>query len=680
MNDRQIALYADTAKIVKARGGKLLSSEYIRSDSPVDVRCASGHCWKSSRDALKDGDWCPRCAGRGRSREEVAAFARERGGDLVSTHFLKVSDKYIWRCVLGHEWKATANNVIHNGRWCPTCGREKSAKGRRQYTIEDLKKWAEDKNGECLAESFTSVTKKVQWKCSCGHMWVAEPRRIRDGGWCPECAKRTRGQKRRRHTQKSLDQFARDKGGRCLPPKTFNVKTPVTWKCAEGHHWKANADNVVNGGKWCPICAGNTPLSIEEMRELAHSRHGECLSRKYVNTSTKLRWACSEGHEWSAVPSSIKRGGWCPYCSAGLGERICREHFEQLLKAKFPKARPTWLRSSEGYQLELDGFCEELNLAFEHQGSQHSREIRHFHRSQDDLETQIARDEEKAKLCKDNGVDLISVPSVLEELGVDRIPSFIAAEMKRFGRNLPKSFAAQKINYSNAYKPDQIEILKEVARKKNGKLLSTTYLGIFEKLDWLCHRGHQFSAVPNNVKNSGSWCPTCYGRGQTIIDMQKIAVERGGACLSSEYLNNTTPLVWQCKVGHKWKARPSNVKFGTWCPECARKEQGVKRRKYNIEYLQEIAQKLGGTCVSSQYLGCKKRHRWKCNCGVTFEKTAEQVIREKSWCKKCRVDASCTSLKQGLEQHELIEPQKEGSMTSTDERISFSGLQLRLFP
>ena len=57
-------------------------------------------------------------------------------------------------------------------------------------------------------------------------------------------------------------------------------------------------------------------LTIEEMRELAESRGGKCLSEKYVNACTKLHWQCAKGHEWEATPGNVKNAHtWCPVCA-----------------------------------------------------------------------------------------------------------------------------------------------------------------------------------------------------------------------------------------------------------------------------------------------------------------------------------------------------------------------------
>ena len=65
----------------------------------------------------------------------------------------------------------------------------------------------------------------------------------------------------------------------------------------------------------------------------------------------------------------------------------------------------------------------------------------------------------------------------------------------------------------------------------------------------------------------------------TIALMQQIAWEHGGLCLSQVYHNNKTALLWQCANGHQWQALPGNVKKGQWCRRCFKDKQLVKLQK-----------------------------------------------------------------------------------------------------
>jgi len=87
----------------------------------------------------------------------------------------------------------------------------------------------------------------------------------------------------------------------------------VRWRCAEGHEWDA-APKAVKRGTWCPTCGGRQRLTIQDMHKLAKERGGRCLSHIYVNNQIHLLWECKRGHQWEAVPMSIRQGTWCPTC------------------------------------------------------------------------------------------------------------------------------------------------------------------------------------------------------------------------------------------------------------------------------------------------------------------------------------------------------------------------------
>lgn len=575
----QEKLLEELHEIAKQRGGCCLSNQYVNSSHKLLFQCQYGHQFESCRDYLRAGNWCPVCAGRGRSIQDLQDLASQFGGQCLSERFLGMNTKHLWRCAEGHQWEAIPQNIKTLGRWCPVCGRAKSAKNRRKHTLKDMQDLAHSLGGICLSSQFESVIKKLTWQCSEGHIWDADPHHVKQGKWCPVCAQKTRTEKRKMHTIEEMQTFAASKGGQCLSLKFIHVKDRLLWECVEGHQWMATADNAINGGKWCPICAGNRSKTLEDMQIIAFDRGGRCLSTVYEGAHKKLLWECQEGHRWETVPSVIFRGGWCPMCSSGLGERICREFFEQLLGYSFKKARPSWLRTSNGHQMELDGYSQALEIAFEHQGTQHYKSIDFFDSSKTKLKKIQEHDQRKRDLCKNNGVTLIEVPSILETLGIENVKSFIRGELLKNGILLPHNFDTKEVNLSPVYCPNKLGELQAIALEQGGRLISKKYLGVFEHLEWECAEGHQFRAAPNNVKNSGSWCPKCLGRGRNIQDMYSIAVSRGGKCLSKEYVNSITPLLWECQEGHQWKARPSNVLFGTWCPICAKNNRLLNRQK-----------------------------------------------------------------------------------------------------
>ncbi|CAG8824566.1 35880_t:CDS:1, partial [Gigaspora margarita] len=92
-------------------------------------------------------------------------------------------------------------------------------------------------------------------------------------------------------------------------------KTPLVWICSKNHTWSAPLRRVKSSGSWCPYCTGTVKLTLENIKKIALSKHGECLSTEYKNNQLLLMWHCKENHLWRASVGNVKSGKWCPYCT-----------------------------------------------------------------------------------------------------------------------------------------------------------------------------------------------------------------------------------------------------------------------------------------------------------------------------------------------------------------------------
>jgi len=117
-----------------------------------------------------------------------------------------------------------------------------------------------------------------------------------------------------KYSIKDVNKIAIEKGGICLSDKYINMGTSLKWKCAKSHEW-ITTFKTVKGGSWCPYCAGNAINTIEEAKQLAYNKSGQCLSNKYINSSSSLLWKYVEGHEWYKSLYYVKNcNAWCPEC------------------------------------------------------------------------------------------------------------------------------------------------------------------------------------------------------------------------------------------------------------------------------------------------------------------------------------------------------------------------------
>ncbi len=625
--------------LAKKNGGKCLSKRYINSSTKLKWECEKGHQWTANYYPIKKGHWCPKCAGVEKlTINEMHKIANRRGGKCLSNKYIGANSKLKWQCAKGHRWEAKPGH-IKSGHWCPKCGFEKSAEAQK-LTIEEMQRIAIARGGICLSTKYINIDTKLKWQCKYGHQWEAIPYSIKKGHWCPQCGYKE-GAEKQKATIEEMQQIARTRGGKCLTEKYIDGNTKLKWECREGHQWEATPGNI-KSGKWCRKCAGLEKLTIEEMQEIAKARGGKCVSSKYNGANTLLKWECAEGHQWEATPNNIKRGQWCNECSTGLGERICREFFQQIFGKIFPKARPKWLVNNEGNQMELDGYCPSLRIAFEHQGLHHYSIRYSFTKNKAELKRRKELDKIKIDLCKQRGILLIQIPEVPTITPVDNIKNIIKKACELNHTPLPKKFDDIKINLLNAYRSphirNQLNLMHKIAIARGGKCLSKKYVNSRTKLLWECAEGHQWESTPGHI-GAGQWCPKCGHnknaeiRRLTIEEMKQIANGMGGKCLSVRYINSGTKLKWECKEGHTWEAKPSHVKDGHWCPKCADRKKGETQR-LTIEEMQKIAKKRGGKCLSATYKNSVTKLEWQCKKGHNWFASPSK-IKLGQWCPIC---------------------------------------------
>src|SRR6185295_4366680 len=109
-----------------------------------------------------------------------------------------------------------------------------------------------------------------------------------------------------------------------------------------------------------------------------------------INDFDVYLWLCKNGkHQWYAPYKTQKRKfEWCPLCFHFKGEQSARYIFENLLGKKSPSCKPSFLNG-----MQLDGYNEELKLAWEYNVVQHFSENPMFHKQgKIDLDSQQMRD------------------------------------------------------------------------------------------------------------------------------------------------------------------------------------------------------------------------------------------------------------------------------------------------
>ena len=151
-----------------------------------------------------------------------------------------------------------------------------------------------------------------------------------------------------------------------------------------------------------------------------------------------------------------------------------------------------------------------------------------------------------------------------------------------------------------------IEDAKKLAVLRGGICLSTKYINSRTKLVWKCGNGRIWEATYTGVQQ-GNWCPKC--NKNTLANCYVLAKAKNGFCLSTEYITSKHKLVWKCESGHTWEATYGNIYMGKWCPYCSGQIQ------HTIEDCKELAKNRGGFCLSTEYKNNRQPLLWKCREG-----------------------------------------------------------------
>jgi len=341
---------------------------------------------------------------RKRTIKECQDIAKEHGGKCLSLEYIDGKTKLEWECGEHHIWHTAPNNIFNSGCWCPEC-----VANRQKLTIEMCQEHAKGKGGKCLSAEYKNALSKLEWECKEGHIWSVTPNQVLNNDtWCAQCVKVAK------LSIEICQEYAESKKGKCLSIEYINSKTKLEWECEEKHTWFATPSNIFFS-TWCPQCCSNFKKTIEECKDYAESKGGECLSVEYINSKTKLLWKCGCGYIWEATPGHVLTGTWCPLC-AKPGDKI-RGRVLSILKSIFmpPECKIEinkkgfkWLIGPNNGEMELDFYIynKAFTLGIEYDGEQHFKPVQFggisMKRARENFKAQKKRDRKKNKLLREH--------------------------------------------------------------------------------------------------------------------------------------------------------------------------------------------------------------------------------------------------------------------------------------
>ena len=178
--------------------------------------------------------------------------------------------------------------------------------------------------------------------------------------------------------------------------------------CPKHGEFLIDFDHHYNMGQGCKFCAKKVWDEESFVSEASKLHHGKYDYSKvdYVNSHTKVIITCPEHGDFMQTPNAHMSGEGCPLCSNGNSK------LEQEMEAILDKCgvsyvrqwKPAFLKRSSKSQLSVDFYIHEINVGIECQGKQHFGKGG-WSKSYD-FNKAMERDEDKRRLCEENGIEL----------------------------------------------------------------------------------------------------------------------------------------------------------------------------------------------------------------------------------------------------------------------------------
>ena len=339
--------------------------------------------------------------------EQVKSYIENYDYKLLSSEYHRNSEKLEMKCPNGHTcWISFSN--FKRGKRCKTCSRLSGNKKKRtsyEYVVSFIEYY--DYRLMTPKENYSTTSGEINLICPKGHEFKSTFNRFKSGHRCPMCAVEKR-KIQQKLTYEDVKSYIEDNDYRLLSKYYQNAHQKLKLICPKGHEIDITWNDFKNGCG-CVYCyRENQRLklrdSYEYIKSYIESYGFNLLSENHVNSNTRLKIECSEGHVFLRSFSYFKRNGTCPKCSDLISTswpEIEIGNYVKSLTSEFVELnnRTEIKNPYTGYFLELDVWIPKINKAIEFNG-------RYWHNKNDDIKK---RDDIKKKECERLGVDLLVI-------------------------------------------------------------------------------------------------------------------------------------------------------------------------------------------------------------------------------------------------------------------------------
>ena len=291
------------------------SNVVLLSDGMYQITCRMNHVTTKTRTSAKNcrkicivcSQSCPKA-----SRIALEKIVNERGGSFDVTEYKGCKIPIKFTCSAGHAWKAAPGNVKNLSSWCPICaGCDKAT------ALVEFERLVIEKGGRIEIAEYKNTMTPISISCAEGHTWNARPLSIKQGEWCPLCAKTKKKNCSTEIAREKLSEVVKKLGGSVDMLTYKSSRDPMEFTCSQGHKWLSWPTKIINRKTWCRVCSGNdTSTAQAELVEIVSQKGGRVDISTYNGINKPLTFTCAQNHSWTTAATNVKnRKTWCPKCA-----------------------------------------------------------------------------------------------------------------------------------------------------------------------------------------------------------------------------------------------------------------------------------------------------------------------------------------------------------------------------
>lgn len=316
--------------------------------------------------------------------EQVLDFVNSTNCKLITTEYINAQIPMDFTCEVDgcNETFTTTYNIFKNS------GRRKCTKhsyeevGRKNaLTYDYVKEYIENLGSKLLSDIYINNSEKIEVICTeCKTPYfttfaeISTKNRVR----CGACGNKAGGEAQLISYDKIKSTI--EKEGCILLSKEYKgANEPLEILCSCGkHNFTTSYVGFRHGKKKCDYCVGQIRWDYLKVKEFVES-NSDCilLSTKYINTHTKLDFLCSCGNkfsvDWHDFYDDKRKKRHCSECSTdSILEQTCIEILNKYkVDFEYQKIYPDCKFPETNGQLKYDFYLPVYNLILETHGYQH---------------------------------------------------------------------------------------------------------------------------------------------------------------------------------------------------------------------------------------------------------------------------------------------------------------------